>query len=49
MTKGPDKSSVLMVAALEKEQRLAELRALIRDREALRKHFDSLFDAETER
>lgn len=32
-----------------KEQRLAELRALIRDREALRRQFDSLFDAETER
>lgn len=32
-----------------KEQRLAELRALIRDREALRWQFDSLFDAETER
>ena len=33
----------------EKEARMAELRTLIRDREALRKHFDSLFDAETER
>lgn len=32
-----------------KEQRLAELRALICDREALRWQFDSLFDAETER
>lgn len=32
-----------------KEQRLAELRSLIRDRKALRWQFDSLFDAETER
>lgn len=39
----------LWIADPEKEQRLAELRALIRDREALRWQFDSLFDAETER
>lgn len=39
----------LWIADPEKEQRLAELRALIRDREALRRRFDNLFDAETER
>ncbi len=39
----------LWITDPEKEQRLAELRALIRDREALRRRFDSLFDAETER
>lgn len=39
----------LWITDPEKEQRLAELRALIRDREALRRRFDNLFDAETER
>lgn len=39
----------LWIADPEKEQRLAELRSLIRDREALRRRFDNLFDAETER
>ena len=49
MTKGTDKSSVLMVVALEKEQRLAELRALICDRAHLRTTFEQLYDEETER
>lgn len=39
----------IWIADPEKEQRLAELRSLIRDREALRRRFDNLFEAETER
>ena len=38
-----------MVAALEKEQRLAELRSLIRNREELRATFDEILNEETER
>ncbi len=39
----------LWIADPEKEQRLAELRALIRNREQLRTTFEQLYDKETER
>ena len=39
----------LWIADPEKEQRLGELRALIRDREQLRATFEQLFQQETER
>lgn len=39
----------LWIADPEKEQRLSELRALIRDREQLRTTFEQLFQQETER
>lgn len=39
----------LWIADPEKEQRLSELRALIRDREQLRMTFEQLFQQETER
>lgn len=39
----------LWIADPEKEQRLGELRALIRDREQLRATFEQLFEQETER
>lgn len=39
----------LWIADPEKEQRLGELRALIRDREELRATFEQLFEQETER
>ena len=39
----------LWIAAPEKEKRLAELRAMIRNREQLRTLFEQLFQQETER